>query len=346
MAGSVCLVITSIAGPTPALRSLAAEALESETRFILVGDVSSPAWPELAGCDYYSLERQRELPFELAALCPIGHYARKNLGYLVAMGAGATVIVETDDDTIAQASFWTVGERDPLVRSVVGANGWVNVYRYFSEAMIWPRGLPLAEVRAVPPAYSSLPTGRIDCPIQQGLVDDDPDVDAIYRMLFELPFRFDRGEPVALTAGAWCPFNSQNTSWWSDAFPLMYLPASCSFRMTDIWRSFVAQRIAWANGWSILFHAATVSQNRNAHDLNQDFADEMHGYLENDAIRAALDTLEIAPGPAHLSDNMRRAYELLVARGWLHESELALVEAWLADVENLRSRPPAVAVER
>ena len=44
--------------------------------------------------------------------------------------------------------------------------------------------------------------------------------------------------------------------------------------MTDIWRSFVAQRIAWANGWAILFHEPTVWQDRNEHNLMRDFRDE------------------------------------------------------------------------
>ena len=55
-------------------------------------------------------------------------------------------------------------------------------------------------------------------------------------------------------------------------YPLLYLPAYCSFRMTDIWRSFVAQRIAWENGWRLLFHGPTMEQERNVHDLMKDFA--------------------------------------------------------------------------
>ena len=109
--------------------------------------------------------------------------------------------------------------------------------------------------------------------------------------------------------------------------------------MTDIWRSFVAQRLAWANGWGVLFHEATVSQDRNVHDLTRDFRDEVPGYLENRAICDALATLQLPAGVEHLADNMRRAYELLVARGWLDERELELLDAWLND---LRALAPGV----
>jgi hypothetical protein len=52
------------------------------------------------------------------------------------------------------------------------------------------------------------------------LADDNPDVDAIYRLLLPIPLRFKEVKAVALR-GAWCPFNSQNTMWWPDVFPLL-----------------------------------------------------------------------------------------------------------------------------
>jgi hypothetical protein len=38
--------------------------------------------------------------------------------------------------------------------------------------------------------------------------------------------------------------------------------------MTDIWRSFVAQRIAYENDWAVLFHEPTVWQSKE-HDLQR-----------------------------------------------------------------------------
>ena len=100
MEANPCLVITSIAAPTVALRSLAAAARLNAVDFILIGDEASPGSFELDGCDYYSLERQRRLHFELATICPARHYARKNIGYLLAAQRGAPMIVETDDDSV------------------------------------------------------------------------------------------------------------------------------------------------------------------------------------------------------------------------------------------------------
>jgi len=327
-------VLTSVSESTPALRALAAAARDNGTDFIIVGDVSSPKGFELDGCDFYELESQQRLPFAFARACPVRHYARKNVGYLLAMQRGAETILETDDDSVAHEAFWQARERTQLIPTLERA-GWVNVYRYFSDGTIWPRGLPLDEVHTLVPPRDSLPLEQVACPIQQGLVDVDPDVDAVYRLLLDLPHRFTPGPGIALKSGAWCPFNSQNTTWWPEAFPLMYLPATCSMRMTDIWRSFVAQKIAWVNDWAVLFHEPTLSQERNPHDLMRDFEDEVAGYLGNRAICAALDVLDLQPGGDRVADNMRLAYRCLVSDGWLHERELGLLDAWLADLDRL-----------
>ncbi len=338
MDAKVALVVTSIAAPNAVLKQLASGSQDNGWHFIVIGDEKSPSDFQLDGCDFYSLQRQAELDFKFARSCPKRHYARKNIGYLLAWQAGRDLIVETDDDNIPRADFW--GDRDRMQTvPVVSGAGWVNAYRYFSEANIWPRGLPLDEVRSpLPQAWEDLETADIDCPIQQGLADENPDVDAIYRLVLPLPQRFRCDRRVALTEGSWCPFNSQNTTWWSDAFPLLYLPAYCSFRMTDIWRSFVAQRIATANNWGILFHEPTVWQDRNEHDLMRDFEGEIPGYRHNRTIGKALGELTLEPGTDKLGENLQICYDKLVSLSVIEPQELDLLAAWLDDIAAL-SRP-------
>ena len=289
------LVVTSISRPNAGLKCLADGAARRGVRFLLIGDTRSPADFVLEGCEFHSIDSQRRTGLRYAELCPECTYARKNIGYLLAMQEGAGVVIETDDDNFPHPGFWK--RREQRVRGAMArGGGWLNVYRYFSDSGIWPRGLPLTEVRKDVPAFETLPQVDADCPIQQGLADENPDVDAVYRLLMPLPQRFRTDRQVILGEGAWCPFNSQNTVWWKDAFPLMYLPAHCTFRMTDIWRSFVAQRIAWENGWAILFHDATVWQERNEHDLLADFRDEVPGYLMNGMIVERLSGLRLRVG--------------------------------------------------
>ena len=143
--------------------------------------------------------------------------------------------------------------------------------------------------------------------------------------------------------GSWCPFGSQNTSWQDEAFPLLYLPAYCSFRMTDIWRSFIAQRIGWTNDWGILFHVPTVSQERNQHDLLKDFRDELPGYLHNGEICAALDHLELRSGVENIPDNLRICYDKLVSMKLIDRQEMTLLDTWLDDLARVAGHYEAFA---
>lgn len=330
MKEKVCLVVTSIAEPNDVLRQLSEGCGKKQWKFVLIGDEVSPADFELDNCDFYSLNRQKHLDFKFPQKCPTRHYARKNIGYLIAMAAGAQVIIETDDDNIPLDGFWNQRQTKHKAASCE-SSGWVNIYRYFTDENIWPRGYPLDEISNDTPDYGSMEKPEIDCPIQQNLADDNPDVDAVYRLVMPLPVKFKTDRKVALSQGSICPFNSQNTTWFPQAYRLMYLPAYCSFRMTDIWRSFVAQRIAQENGWPILFGDATMRQERNVHNLMRDFEDEVPGYLNNKRIVDELAGLNLKTGTANIANNLRICYEKLVGMSAVGREELSLLDAWLAD---------------
>ncbi len=332
------LVVTSINSPNRALALLSEVCLDNGHDFILIGDRASPKDFELDGCAFYSLEAQKSTGLRLAELCPERSYSRKNLGYIIAARNGSDVIIETDDDNFPFDEFW-----DPPVRKlwVPTANyaGWVNVYALFTNKLIWPRGLPLDSIKM--PEEVTLTDQEVDSPIQQGLADMNPDVDAVYRLIFnpsgDTSFSFipPKRRSVALDYGTWCPFNSQATTWFKDAFPLMYLPAYCNFRCTDIWRSFIAQRIAWVNGWRITFHAPTVYQERNPHDLMKDFEQEVPCYLYNRLISEELMALTIKPGAECIRENMYLCYEVMIRESWISAGELSLLDAWFSDLENI-----------
>lgn len=328
------VIVTTINAPTRAVLEIRDRAPELGARFVVIGDSKSPADFHLPGADYLDVEQQVASGFEFARMCPTRHYARKNIGYLWAMRQGADVIIETDDDNIPRDGFWAPRERSVRAPTAT-SQGWCNAYAYYSDALIWPRGLPLDRVQDKVTPYEALAVQTHDCPIQQGLADENPDVDAIYRLLLPLPMNFTSGRDLILDKGVWCPFNSQNTTFWRDSFPLLYLPYYCSFRMTDIWRGFVAQRLAWEAGWRLSFHSSTVFQERNEHDLMRDFADEVPGYLNNERIRKTLEDLPLASGVGALSDNLSKAYDALIQLGVIGAEERPLLKAWLTDISAL-----------
>ncbi|MGZ4033825.1 MAG: STELLO glycosyltransferase family protein [Bacteroidia bacterium] len=329
------LIITSIANDKhPILNQFAVECKNRNIDYIVIGDTKSPADFQLPGCDFWSVDRQQTLPFELSKITPTRHYSRKNLGYLLAIKNGSAELVETDDDNIPREEFWNPKQRE--VKSHVFENsGWVNVYHYFTKNMIWPRGFPLEELQKKQTDLSTLKNELINCPIQQGLADENPDVDAVYRLTYPLPLNFEIKARLALGKNAWSPFNSQNTYWFKEAFPLMYLPSYCSFRMTDIWRSYVAQRIAWECGWSILYHEPTVWQERNEHNLMKDFEDEIPGYSNNLNICKELQSLNLKAGQANICENLITCYQKLIDINVIGKEEMLLLKAWISDITKI-----------
>lgn len=331
------LVVTTIQSPNAVMRDLAAAAQASAAEFFVIGDRKTPEPYVLPSAQYLSLEEQQRRFPEFGKALPVGHYVRKNLGYLLALESGADWIVETDDDNYPLAGFMQPPPASIRARTLdTNAPRWVNAYHYFEPSHdIWPRGLPLeflAEQSRLPPAQG---TRECEARIVQGLANDNPDVDAVYRLTRPLPVNFGaQCEPLALLAGQWCPFNSQNTWFSRAAAPLLYLPAHCSFRMTDIWRSYVAQRCLWASGHNLIFVKATVRQERNEHNLLRDFSDEVSGYLQNEKISRCLDEIELGPD---YSESLLKCYRTLVQADIFPKAELSLIEAWLHELAHLPS---------
>jgi hypothetical protein len=326
MSQNTALIITSISAPNTAMKSFAEGCKKSGVDFIVIGDTKSPKEFNLDGCRFVSIEEQRKLPYKLATLLPEKHYGRKNLGYL--LSKNKDVIIETDDDNFPRPEFWNK-KTDFTEARVIEKQGWINAYRYFSKDNIWPRGFPLEELQNKNADAAIKNISGIN--IIQGLADENPDVDAVYRMTLSLPFSFEKNAALVLGEGSWCPFNSQNTVWKKAAFPLLYLPSYCSFRMSDIWRSFIAQRIAWTCDWKILFHSADVWQERNDHSLLKDFEDEVPGYLNNAKMCDLLAELDLKSGAQHMCENLVRCYKLMIENGWIKKDEMALVEAWCGE---------------
>lgn len=337
------IVLTTIQHPTPALAAMA-DLCGSEWGIVAVGDVSTPADWKYPGVEFLSVERQKEMFGTFAELIPYQHYCRKNLGYLHAIKNGAKMIIDIDDDNIPYQSFGRGLDRNVTGRLLNGAQ-WINVYRHFiDDTGIWPRGLPLEEIEST--GNLSARAQSFACPIQQFLADNDPDVDAIFRLTTTGEFFFRRdAQPVILEQECWSPFNSQNTIFFAEAFPLLYLPCHVSFRMTDIWRSFVAQAALWHHDLRVSFHAPTVEQRRNQHDLKKDLAQELIGYVNNRRIARTLsETRQTISADDSLENVGLKLWQSLQSLGVVLPEEMALLRGWFAQLQSIAATARSTSV--
>ncbi|MGE5209473.1 MAG: STELLO glycosyltransferase family protein [Alphaproteobacteria bacterium] len=330
-------VITTIQEPTRAVVKLVRKLVKCRGLLVVAGDKQGPPhfrsqyFAQPCRIDFLTLADQHVSEFGLARKLPVGSYTRKNVAYLHAIAAGADLLYETDDDN-APLDHWQVrSEYVSEARSVSASKfRWINAYRYFTDELIWPRGFPLSEIHSQPPKATMVSSLR--SPIQQGLANGSPDVDAIWRLVLDRRFEFSNAPSVILGPGNWCPFNTQSTWWWPIAYPLLYLPSHCSFRMCDIWKSFVAQRCLWELDCGIAFHAPEVFQDRNQHDSLHDFADEVPGYIRNREIADILSRAELSADETEMSNNLHHCYAALVRAGIFPKAELELLEGWLQDL--------------
>lgn len=328
-------VVTTINQPTPCMEKLNIKLKSQNITLIIIGDTKGPQDFDLEMADLLTYDDQLNLSYSLIEEFPTAHYARKNIGYLEAIRKGAELIYETDDDN-APLSTWQVRTEEVSCKKSPKVK-WFNIYRNFSSELIWPRGYPLDKINEEHVCWDekSPHLSLISSPIQQGLANLSPDVDSIWRLVLDKEIVFDNAASTYLQPGTWCPFNSQSTWWWKEAFHLLYLPSYCSFRMTDIWRSFVAQRCLWATGKGIIFHSAEVEQDRNQHNLLHDFNDEIPGFLNNDRIADILSQVDIPTTNNHNFLGLRLCYEALVAEGIFPEKELLLLESWIHDIKTV-----------
>jgi hypothetical protein len=274
------IIITSINQPNKAISDYRKW---DGWQVVVVGDRKSPKKWQLEGVTFLGIDVQYTEFGEIAKAIPENTYTRKILGYVYAIKRGATAIFETDDDNLPyDDAFSHVEEQLSSIDRITYQRlrsdiGWLNIYNAFGAQKCWPRGFPLEFINNTASAGTtgkdSKPWGAV-----QFLADEDPDVDAVYRMLGGNPTYFARERQYVLDEGTYCPINSQATLWLPEMFPLLFLPLGVPDRVTDILRGYIALACLWKIGKSIAYASPVVYQKRNSHNLFNDFKQEMQLY--------------------------------------------------------------------
>ena len=324
------VVITSIHAPTEGVQGFACR---EECDVLVVGDRKTPPDWCCHNVTFLPVAAQSRLSFRVGRYLPYNHYCRKMLGYLYAMSLGAEMMIDADDDNIPRKS-WGFPAFAGEYPTLPGGLGFVNVYELYTEQHIWPRGYPLrlaAQSGTAP--RSRIRVEQAVVGVWQGLADETPDVDAVYRLTNDQPCSFrDAGHHV-LGRGTLSPFNSQNTAFRKETFCLLYLPAFVTFRFTDILRGLVAQPVMWQSGYHLGFTNATVVQKRNTHDYMQDFESEIPMYLQTERV-VELVSGAVSAG-SDLAGNLFNAYGVLHRADLVTGREMRCLEAWLLDCSDL-----------
>jgi len=331
------VVLTTINQPNPKIGKWAEV---SGNKVIVVGDNKTPSDWNHKDCDFISIDDQKKGAFEISKCLLENHYTRKNIGYLYALKNNASMIIDTDDDNFPYEEKWSelmTNETETLYLEDQQELTYKNVYTHFSKSNnpFWPRGFPLnkltLENSIITPDEAAPPNKNNLIGLWQCMVDGDPDIDAIHRLIFKKTPAFVHNRPILFGKNNLCSFNSQNTLWMrKNIFPLLYLPATVSFRFTDILRSYVAQLILNRSEICFGFYPATSYQERNDHNLMADFESETSMYQRTEEIVSTLDTA--VRQNRSISDNLVNAYSSLEKIDVVDSLELQLIDYWLTDI--------------
>lgn len=320
------LVLTTINNITAPIRKLSNI---PGYELVIVGDKNTPTISSKK-FTFLSIEKQKELPFEFTKKCPLNAYQRKNIGYLYSILHGATVIGETDDDNIPMKCWDSCLKLTSKPIEMITNPKNFNVYSKFTTEKIWPRGFPLTSITENQKITHKI-NRKPNVGIWQGVVDNEPDVDAIYRLTKNKKIKF-RKNHVILNSKVFCPFNSQDTFWYSDFFMYMYLPVSVTFRMTDILRSYIAQRCLWAHNAYVGYFGPNMIQLRNKHNLLDDFLLEIPCYTQAEIIIDMLSKIKLNSSP---KNNLKKIYKKLYSLKIVKKTELSALDSWIKDIEKI-----------
>ena len=227
-----------------------------------------------------------------------------------------------------------------------------NPYPTFAPTrFLWPRGQPLESIHdcvTVTEDGAERHVSLADVGVVQSLANHDPDVDAIFRLSHNhLPIDFDSGAASAaesnptggvlplsraLPIGTLAPFNAQATLWTASAFWAMLLPVSVHGRVSDIWRSYAAQRLMWLCGQQVVFSAPWVAQFRNVHDYLADYEAERPLYSQAGELVRYLRAWRPPGAASTLPECIEALYIDLFEVGIIEEGDVELVQRWLEDL--------------
>jgi hypothetical protein len=281
-----CVIITTINAPTPTILKHI-----SNTQYdtIIVGDKKTPNNEyENINCVYLDVSKQDDLFPTISKLMPYNHYCRKNIGYLYAFINGYKIIYETDDDNEPYDNFDQVLNNNNVSKTILSETScrWINVFTHFTNnSHIWPRGFPLSLIKRT--SEYSIKECDITPSIINGLVENDPDVDAIFRLtcIHENEIQWVNNQSVIVDNKNLCVFNTQNTFWLNPTlFASMLIPTSVSFRYCDILRGIISNIILKKTNNYMEYISPNVVQYRNEHNLIDDFKSEHEMYINNENI--------------------------------------------------------------
>lgn len=263
------IVTTSINHPTKAIRKFDKM---KDWFLIVVTDKKTPINFKINNGLVLTPNDQEKIDKKLSNLIGWNCIERRNFGLIMANKFNAEIVALVDDDNIPYSNWG----KNLLINQKVKINSYkINIEAfdpvfYAGYKNLWHRGFPL---NLLDKRKIIVPKKKfINVKVQADFWNQDPDVDAICRMIYRPNCKFKK-KYFPFTSNKISPFNSQNTFLSADLLKDYFLFPDQG-RMHDIWASYYLQ---YKRGVNPVYCEASVYQERNKHNLINDLKAEMEG---------------------------------------------------------------------
>jgi hypothetical protein len=166
--------------------------------------------------------------------------------------------------------------------------------------------------------------------IINGLVENDPDVDALFRIIcnHQDSIKWDKNKRIVINNKNMCVFNTQNTFWLNpELFICLLIPCSVSFRYCDILRGIINNIILKKTNNYMMYTSPNVVQNRNEHNLINDFKSEYEMYIHNEKI---LEYIENNTDKKNVKELLLTIYNNLFINNVITHNDLTILNKWIS----------------
>lgn len=306
-----------------------------DVRFFIACDRRTPDLSYLENDNVHVLATADQAKWKCSEALTWNSLARRNTAFLEAIRWGSDIVIAHDVDNYpTDAGFFYHFARVLQYRfngiRIDGKDRWFDPGQYLVPKAA-ARGFPMQ--RKHRPHYTPVVDAKVG--IASGLIINEPDIDAITRMV-QQPTVGD----VALLAQTgcvvdtktWTVYNTQNSAAIRELMPAWFLMPGVG-RMDDIYAGLVVQRVARERGYHVHFGQPFVLQERHDHDLIVDLKAEIDGYSNVIKLADLLDSI-ILPAKSVIEDT-RIIYQQLCHCSFIPEASARAGLLWLEDCEGV-----------
>ena len=237
---------------------------------------------------------------ELYKFFPVNDAVRKLLGsiYLFENLPNRVIFIDDDNYVNDQKDFLKghqVTNSKLKISSVNSKSNWPNLYRFFkerSDVPFYARGYPWKNRNLSADKFNlkrKIKKVIANC----GYILGDPDIDANSRLFWPIEtLGVTTEQHFALDKENFFPLNDQNTSIAKNYIPLYFKPLSGG-RNSDIWTSYLIEKVAYAFNETVTYGPPIITQVRNKHDYWKDYELEKEHNISTDLFSEILEKIKI-----------------------------------------------------